>query len=152
MSVQRIGGKDVRAYVGDAEIIASKIIMKIDDKREVAYTRGVANGFVDGECTADGSMTLDSQQFSQLKDVLLSGVSSWKEIPPQDIHLFASAGSLSKDLKAFGCLLKISDLWDSEDTGGKKTEHVIPFQVTSPDFVHIDDVPYLSLNEVRGIF
>jgi len=152
MSVQRISGKDVRTYVGVAEVIAAKISIKIDDKREVAYSRGVANGYVDGECTADGSITLDSQQFSQLKDVLLAGVSSWKDIETQDIHLFAAAGDLSKDIKAFGCLLKISDLWDSEDSGGKKTEHVIPFQVTSPDFVHIDNVPYLSLKETRGIF
>lgn len=152
MSVKRISGKEVRSYVGDYEVIAEKLNLKIDDKREVAYLRGVPNGYLDGETAADGSITLDSQHFTMLVDGLIAEYGTFQDIPPLDIKFFASAGGLTKDLDAFGCLLKISDLWDSEGAGGKKTEHTIPFSITSPDFIHIDGAPYLSVKSVENIF
>ena len=152
MSIQRIGGKDVSSFVGNLELLMEKVDIKIDDKRAVAYSRGIANGFVDGECSASGSFTLDTQNFDMLLHGLVSDGESWKDVKPQDIHLFAGAGDLTKDIKAFGCLLKVSDLWGTENKGGEKAVHVIPFEVTSPDFIHVDGKPYLSLNETYGIF
>jgi hypothetical protein len=35
--------------------------------------------------------------------------------------------------------------------GGEKTKHKVPFDVTSPDFIHINGVPYLDATEIEGI-
>jgi hypothetical protein len=150
MSIQRISGKDVRLFVGGTMLFAEKFDLKIDDKRAVALTNGVPNGYVDGETTASGSMTLDSSNF----DMLMSGLggASWKDIDPQDIQAFAASGGLTKDVNAYGCLLRISDLWSSESKGGEKMTHTIEFDVTSPDFVSIDGTPYLTAAETAGFF
>jgi hypothetical protein len=95
-------------------------------------------------------LTLDSSNF----DMLLTGLggASWKDIEPQDIQAFASAGGLNKDIQAFGCLLRISDLLSAESKGGEKQTHAIDFDVTSPDFVSIDGKPYLKASETAGFF
>ncbi|MEB4592984.1 phage protein [Candidatus Thiothrix sp. Deng01] len=150
MSTKRISGKDVRLYVGGVMLFAEKFELKIDDKRAVALTNGVPNGWVDGETTASGSITLDSSNF----DMLLQGVggASWKDIAPQDIQAFASAGGLAKDVSAHGCLLRLSDLWSSESKGGEKMTHTVEYDVTSPDFVSIDGIPYLTAAETAGFY
>lgn len=152
MSTKRIGGKDVRLFVGGFYLTADKFDLKIDDKRAVAQTNGVPNGWVDGEVSASGSITLDSMQFTILMDSLLisGGAAAWKDIDPQDIKAFASAGGLPKNIDAYGCLLRISDLWSTESKGGEKATHTIEFDVTSPDFIHIDGIPYLSAAETFG--
>lgn len=150
MSTQRISGKDVRTFVGPVQVFADKFDLKIDDKRAVAYTRGVPNGTLDGEVSATGSITLDSANFTMLMNEL--GGESWKDIKPQDIKGFASAGGLEKDIDAFGCLLKISDLLGAESKGGEKLSHTIDFEVSSPDFVKIDGKPYLKASETAGFF
>lgn len=150
MTTQRIGGKDVRLYVGGTQLFAEKFDLKIDDKRAVALTHGVPNGWVDGETTASGSITLDSSNFTMLMDSV--GGDSWKGVKPQDIKAFASAGGLTKDIDAFGCMLRIGDLWSTESKGGEKATHTIEFDVTSPDFVSIDGKPYLQASETEGFF
>lgn len=150
MSTQRISGKEVRLFVGGIMLFAEKFDLKIDDKRAVALTNGVPNGYVDGETTASGSITLDSSNFEMLNKGL--GGSSWKGIEPQDIQAFAAAGGLTKDVAAYGCLLRVSDLWSSESKGGEKMTHTIEFDVTSPDFVAIDGKPYLKASETAGFF
>ena len=150
MSVQRIGGKDVRLYIGNTQVFCEKFDLKIDDKRAVAYTNGVPNGFVDGECSSSGSLTLDLANYNMLADSLDG--ETWKDIPPQDIKAFASAGGLTKDVDAYGCLLRISDLFGTDAKGGEKSTHTIEFDVTSPDFLNIDGKPYLKATETEGFF
>ena len=150
MSTKRISGKDVRLFVGGTMLMVDKFDLKIDDKRAVAMTQGVPNGYVDGEISASGSLTLDSQQFTMLLGSL--GGAAWKSIEPQDIKAFASAGGLTKDITAHGCLLRISDLLGTESKGSEKSTHTIEFDVTSPDFIHIDGKPYLTAAEIAGVF
>ena len=35
--------------------------------------------------------------------------------------------------------------------GGEKSKHKVPFDVTSPDFVHSKGVPYLDAAEIEGL-
>lgn len=150
MSTKRISGKDLKLSIGFCQVFAEKFEIKIDDKRAVALTNGVPNGYVDGECTSSGSMTLDSENLTVLMDSF--GGINWRDIGPQDITAFAAAGDLSKDIAAYGCLLRISELWSSESKGGEKQVHTIDFDVTSPDFVAIDGIPYLGMDETTGFY
>ena len=47
-------------------------------------------------------------------------------------------------IQAFGCKLKLNKLLDVDKSSTDETEFTIPFDVTSPDFVRIDGVPYVS--------
>ena len=63
-------------------------------------------------------------------------------------------GKTAKDevkVEAFGCRIKLSDLLDVDKKGGQASLFKIPFDVTSPDFVHIDGVPYLRPEEIENI-
>lgn len=148
MSVKRLGGKDVRLFFGSVELTCEKFDLKIDDKRAPAMSRGIANGYVDGECTASGSVTLDADNFAMLSASLEGD--AWKDIEPQDIQAFASAGGLEKDINAYGCLLRIEDLLSFDAKGGEKLGSTIAFDITDPDFVDIDGRPYLSADETDG--
>lgn len=150
MTTRRIGGKDGRLGIGGFQVNYEKFSIKIDDKRAVAYTNGIPNGYVAGEVSASGSITLDSDGFTDLF-AAIGGGTNYQDIEPQDIKYFAQAGGLSKDIDAYGCLLSIEDLIDAESKGGEKSTHTIRFDITSPDFVAIDGVPYLSANDVAAI-
>ena len=54
-------------------------------------------------------------------------------------------------MEAFGCKLKVSSLLDIDPKGGSKTTHKVPFDVTSPDFIRINGVPYLDASEIEGL-
>ena len=47
--------------------------------------------------------------------------------------------------------LTISDLLDVDPKGGSKGVHKIKGFVTSPDFVHINGMPYLSADDTRHL-
>ena len=54
-------------------------------------------------------------------------------------------------MEAFGCRLKLSDLLDIDKKGGQASTFKVPFDVTDPDFVRIDGVPYLRPDEIENI-
>lgn len=151
MSTRRISGKDGRLYIGGFYLNYEKFELKIDDKRAVAYTNGLPNGYVAGECSASGSVTLDSANFTDLFDAIGAGADSYQDIEPQDIKWFAQAGGLAKDINAYGCLLSLEDLLSAEAKGGEKSTHTVKFEVTSPDFVDIDGRKYLSVKDVEAL-
>jgi hypothetical protein len=40
---------------------------------------------------------------------------------------------------------------DIDPKGGQKSTHKVPFDVTSPDFIRINGVPYLDATEIAGL-
>ncbi|MNP76220.1 hypothetical protein D3C76_1734230 [compost metagenome] len=64
---------------------------------------------------------------------------------------FAKAGEEELKVEAFGCKLKVSSLLNIDPKGGEKSKHKVPFDVTSPDFVRINGVPYLAAAEIEGL-
>ncbi len=151
MSIRRISGKDGRLFIGGFILNYEKFSLKIDDKRAVAYTNGVPNGYVAGECSASGSITLDSQNFTYLFNSVGAKADSYQDIEPQDIKYFAQSGGLTKDIDAYACLLSVEDLIDADSKGGEKSSHTIRFDVTAPNLIAIDGKPYLSQKDVAAI-
>ncbi|MGY1893547.1 phage protein, partial [Pseudomonas sp. SDT291_1_S447] len=77
---------------------------------------------------------------------------SFRKLKPFDAVFFAKAGEDEElRVEAFGCKVKISSLLSIDPKGGEKTKHKVPFDVTSPDFIHINGVPYLDATEIEGI-
>ncbi|WP_257274876.1 DUF2597 family protein, partial [Endozoicomonas sp. SESOKO4] len=76
---------------------------------------------------------------------------SFQELEPSDLTFFAKTPNNELKVQAFGCKMKISSLLDIDTSGGEKHLTTIPFLVTSPDFVRINGVRYLSKAATEGL-
>ncbi|MGI3078106.1 phage protein [Vibrio alginolyticus] len=146
----RISGKNMHFSMGDYKLKAQKVTLSITDNSAVNKTSGVPDGYVDGDVEASGEMELTTQQFNQLSKAAKQA-GSWRGMPDFDALFY---GKIDKDelkIEAFGCRIKISDLLDADSNGGSALVHKLPFEVTSPDFVSINGVPYLRPDETEGL-
>ncbi|MGI1757551.1 phage protein [Serratia marcescens] len=148
---RRYSGMDFDITVMGFSIFVSKATLDITDNTAVAQTRGITNGWVAGDVTAEGDLELDTQNFKLFGEAARQA-GSWRGIEPFDVMYFAqpSPGDQMK-VEAFGCKLSLNSLLDIDSKGGEKTIHKVKYIVTSPDFVHINGVPYLSPTDTRDL-
>lgn len=99
---------------------------------------------------AAGDLELDSTNFNLLIEAARSA-GGFRKLEAFDVVFFAKAGDEELRIEAFGCKLKVSSLLAIDPKGGEKTKHKVPFEVTSPDFIRINGVPYLDASEIEGI-
>lgn len=150
MSLHKLSGKDFDVTVGDMQVKVETATLKITDNRKVRYTNGVADGFLDGDTSAEGEMVVNHSNFLIIQ-AEAQRAGSWKGIDPIDIAYSATVVDGEKRIEAYGCLLMLEDIADIKAAGGESDMTKIPFMVTSPDFVRINGVPYLRPDELEGI-
>ena len=126
------------------------ISLDITDNTAVAQTRGVPDGYTNGDVGGEGEIELDSQNFA-----LLGGeaqkAGSWRDIPLVDFMFYANTGREEMKVEAFGCKLVVSNLLAIDPKGADTLSHKVKYFVTSPDFIKVNGVPYLSENDVRDL-
>lgn len=147
---KRIGGRDIDIMVGDMMIHVESFSASIDDGKAVAKTRGVPNGHVAGEVSCSGEIEVDTQNFNLIMESAKKS-GSFEELEQFDIVANAEVDDEKLNIELFGCALKISDLLNSDPKGGEKLKHKLPFDVTSPDFVRINGVPYLARKTTENL-
>ncbi|WP_325436291.1 phage protein [Pseudomonas nitroreducens] len=146
----RIGGMNFDINLGDLQAHVEKATLDITDNSAVAQSGGVPDGYVDGDVSAKGEFEFDSANLSLL--IQAAGrAGSFRKLEPIDIVFFAKAGDDELRVEAFGCKLTVSSLLDIDPKGGSKSTHKVPFEVTSPDFIRINGVPYLDASEIEGL-
>lgn len=148
--MSRIGGKNFDITLGDLQIHVESCTLDITDNTAVAQTRGVPNGHVDGDVAASGEFEFDTSNFNLLIEAARSA-GSFRQLEPFDSVFFAKAGEEELRIEAFGCKLKVSSLLSVDPKGGEKSKHKVPFEVTSPDFIRVNGVPYLAAAEIEGL-
>ncbi len=148
--MSRIGGKNFDIALGDLQVHVASCTLDITDNSAVAQTRGVPDGYVDGDVSASGEFEFDSMNFNLLVEAARTA-GSFRQLPTFDSVFFGSAGDQELKVEAFGCRLKVSSLLSIDQKGGETTKHKVPFDVTSPDFIHINGVPYLGASEIEGL-
>ena len=146
----RISGKSFNIQLGDLLIFVNSFTADIEDSRAVAKDRGIPNDFVDGEVACSGEIELDSINLKLVMDAA-GRAGSFRDMKPFDINTYADTGTDSMKVELFGCLLRISSLLDIDQVGGEKHMTTLPFDVTSSDFVRINDVPYLSRTDTDDL-
>lgn len=147
----KIGGKNFDVSLGDLALHVENCNLDITDNSAVAQTRGVPDGYVDGDVGASGELELDTTNFNLLIDAARNA-GSFRSLKPFDAVFFAQAGEDEQlRVEAFGCRVKISSLLGVDSKGGEKSKHKVPFDVTSPDFIRINGVPYLDAKETEGL-
>jgi hypothetical protein len=148
--MSRIGGKNFDVNLGDLLVHVESCTLDITDNTAVAQSRGVPDGHVDGDVAASGEMEFDTSNFNLLIEAARAA-GSFRELEPFDSVFFAKAGEEELRVEAFGCKLKVSSLLSIDPKGGEKSKHKVPFDVTSPDFIRINGVPYLAAAEIEGL-
>ncbi|WP_282362903.1 phage protein [Pseudomonas sp. PS01297] len=148
--MSRIGGKNFDVNLGDLQVHVENITLDITDNTAVAKSRGVPDGYVDGDVSAAGEMEFDTNNFNMLVEAARSA-GSFRGLAPFDTVFFAKAGDEELRIEAFGCKLRVSSLLGVDPKGGEKTKHKVPYDVTSPDFIRINGVPYLASTEIEGL-
>jgi len=145
-----IGGKNFDINLGDLQVHVESCTLDITDNTAVAQTRGVPNGHVDGDVAASGEFEFDTSNFNLLIEAARTA-GSFRQLEPFDSVFFAKAGEEELRIEAFGCKLKVSSLLSVDPKGGEKSKHKVPFEVTSPDFIRVNGVPYLAAAEIEGL-
>ena len=148
--MSRIGGKNFDINLGDLQIHVESCTLDVTDNTAVAQSRGVPNGHVDGDVSCSGEFEFDTSNFNLLIEAARTA-GSFRQLEPFDSVFFAKAGEEELRIEAFGCKLKVSCLLSIDPKGGEKTKHKVPFDVTSPDFIRINGVPYLDASEIEGL-
>lgn len=146
----RISGMNFDVTLGDLQVHIEKASLDITDNSAVAQTKGVPDGHVDGDVAASGEFELDSANFALLIEAA-GRAGSFRKLEPFDTLFFAKTATDELRVEAFGCKVKIASLLDIDPKGGSKSTHKVPFDVTSPDFIRINGVPYLDATEIEGL-
>ena len=146
----RISGKSFDISMGDFMLHVEKASLDITDNRSPVYSRGVPNGYVDGDVEASGEIELDASNFQLVLDAAKQS-GSFRGLEPFDMVYFAKAGEEELRVEAFGCLIKIASLLDIDSKGGEKSLIKLPYDVTSPDFIKINGLPYLRPEEIESL-
>ena len=150
MANKKLSGQSFDIMAGDILIHVEAMNASITDNRKPVMNRGVPNGYVDGDVSCSGELELDSENFNLLVESAQSA-GSWRDLEEFDILCNGKALDQEQKLELFGCITTVSDLLNIDPNGGEKTKHKVPFNVTSPDFVRINGVPYLSEDDTRDL-
>ncbi|EIE5007029.1 DUF2597 family protein [Salmonella enterica] len=150
MSSRRISGMSFDVSFNGRIVHVKTATLDITDNTKAITERGVPNGYVDGDVEASGEIELDTANFQILGEAARDA-GSWRNIPPADFLFFAQADDDEIKVEAFGCKLILNNLVNIDTKGGDTLSHKIKFMVTSPDFVKIDGLPYLSARDTRDL-
>lgn len=146
----RLSGMNFNVNLGDIMIHVDTATLSITDNSAVSQTGGVPDGFVDGDVSASGELNVNASQFSLISDAAKSA-GAWRAMQTFDVMFYGKTAKDEMKVEAFGCRIKLSDILDIDKKGGQASLFKIPFDVTSPDFVHINGVPYLRPEEIENI-
>jgi hypothetical protein len=147
---KRISGMNIDVTLLGVDVQASKVTLTITDNTAVSPTGGVPDGFVDGDVTAEIEYEFTTKYLGFLLDAARSN-GSFRGIEPDDCLFYAKAGEQELKIEVFGVKLIMTDLLDSDSQGGSALVHKIKGLVTSPEFVHINGIPYLSDDDTRHL-
>ncbi len=147
---QRISGQSFDFDMEGQTVHAESVNLTIEDNSDVAKTRGIPDGYTKGDVGASGDITLTTKALKVFQ-AAASAAGSYRAMPEKDLLFYAKAGDEEIKVEAFGCRFKVSDLLAIDTTSADKTVHKIDFYVTSPDFVKINGIPYLSTEDTRDL-
>ena len=148
--MSRIGGKNFDVNLGDLLVHVENCTLDVTDNTAVGQSKGVPDGHIDGDVSASGEFEFDTSNFNWLIEAARAA-GSFRGLEPFDIVFFAKAGDEELRVEAFACKLKVSSLLGIDQKGGEKSKHKVPFDVTSPDFIRVNGVPYLASAEIEGL-
>ena len=148
--MERISGMRFDFYMMGFPIHVESVNLSISDNSAVALTRGIPDGWVSGDVAAEGEIELDSKNFQKLSQAAASA-GSYRSLPEVDFTFFAMRGGVRDKVETYGNKIILTDVLNIDPKGGAKSTKKLKYFVTSPDFVRINGVPYLSDEDTRDL-
>ncbi len=122
----------------------------INDESAVAFTRGVTDGYTDGKVSCDVELEMDLKQFQKVH-AAAKEAGSYRDIKLQDIQFYAHNSEDEDKIELYGVKFLVSDLLNIDSESADKSTRKLKGFVTSPNFVKINGVPYLSKADTRNL-
>ncbi|EGR0413040.1 DUF2597 family protein [Vibrio cholerae] len=150
MSNARFSGRNFDTTLFGEFVHVKSATATINDESEAAFTRGVTDGFTDGKVSCDVEVELDLNQFKKVhKAARRAG--SYRGIKPDDMMFYANNGQDEDKVEIFGVKFVLADILSIDPESSDKSTRKLKGFVTSPLFVRINGVPYLSKDDTRGL-
>lgn len=147
---RKLSGKDVDVMIGSYMVHIEEASLSIEDATGVTKSRGVPDGFLEGEVSASGEIKLSTGQLQTILDAA-KDAGSFRDLPTFDLVFNAETTDEKLNIEAFDCKLKLSDVLNASQTGGDRLMHTIAYDVTGREFVRINGVPYLRAAETENL-
>ncbi|CDT98574.1 putative tail tube protein [Vibrio coralliirubri] len=122
----------------------------ISDESAVDKEKGIPTGFTHGAVGCEVEYELDLNNFRKLQQKAREA-GSWRGIKPHDCMFYANTGGAEDKIEVFGVKLQISDLLSVDPNSSDKSKRKLTGFSTSPHFVRINGIPYLSDDDTRGL-
>lgn len=148
--MSRFSGQNFDVTILGVMVHVESANASISDDSEVAKTRGIPDGHTSGAVGCDVEYELDLNNFRKLQQKAREA-GSWRGIKPHDCMFYANNGENEDKVELYGVKLKIEDLLSVDPNSADKTKRKLKGVVTSPHFVRINGIPYLSEDDTRNL-
>lgn len=145
-------GLDVDVVL-DASVMVTfdKVSLKIEDSSGEAMSKGRPNGNLNGAAKAGGDIVMTTPELKKILAVARTR-GSFRNLPVFDMIINAdNAEDGSFKVEAFGIKFKIADLIDADANSESQMMHTLGYYVTGKEFVNIDGVPYLPVEDIAKL-
>jgi len=140
---QRFNGLSFDIDLGEFSVHVKKFTLDITDNSTAAKRNGRPDGWLKGDVEASGKITVDRTGLKAFTNAAKSA-KSFQDLDTFDIHSYAKLGDDEFKVDAYGCKVKLASLLNIDKGSTDETEFELDFVVTSPKFVDIDGVPYVT--------
>ncbi|MCO1336329.1 DUF2597 family protein [Microbulbifer sp. OS29] len=147
--MSKISGRDIDTMIGSYRINIEEASLSIEDGTGTTKTRGVPDGFIEGDVSASGEIKLNTGQFQIIVEAAKEA-GSFRGLPTFDLVFNAETTDESINVEAFDCKLSLSDVL-SANQSNERLMHTIKYEVTGREFVNINGVPYLRSEEIERL-
>lgn len=148
--MQHISASDVNVMVGTTLVNLEAFTLNIEDGSTGTKTRGITHGWVNGDVSASGEITVDTENLKLLIDAAKEA-GSFQAVPLVDVVCSAKTVDQTLKVAAYGCKITMSKVLEAGKASGSKLEHTLPFTVTDKRFVEIDGVPYMDQDRLAEL-
>lgn len=147
--MSKLSGRDIDVAIGSYRVNIEEASLSIEDATATTKTRGVPDGFIEGEVSASGEIKLNTGEFATILDAAKEA-GSFRDLPTFDLVFNAESSDETLNIEAFDCKLRISDLLSASQSNDRLM-HTVTFDVTGREFVKVNGVSYLRQAETERL-
>ncbi|MFA0810845.1 phage protein [Microbulbifer epialgicus] len=147
--MSKLSGRDVDVMIGSYRVNIEEVSLSIEDGTGTTKTRGVPDGFIEGDVSASGDIKLNTGQF----DIIVQAAKkagSFRGLPTFDLVFNAESTDEKLNIEAFDCKLSLTELLNATQSN-ERLMHTISFEVTGREFVNVNGVSVLRPEEIERL-
>lgn len=145
-----ISASDINVMFGTKLVNVRSVSLNIEDGVSATKTRGIVDGWVNGEASASGEISINTENLQLLIDAAREA-GSFQQVPRADITFTGKTVDQELKVAAYGCKVSMTKVLEAGASNADALEHTIPYIVTDKRFIEINGVPYLDQNRIAEL-